>query len=459
MKEQWKNKEISGIACRHYMETDSTNAVIKRLIREDKAPLPLPFCVYADQQTAGRGRMDRTFVSPGGGLYMSVLLPAQDAEKAYQLTPLAAVAVLRALKELHVADVKIKWVNDLYLRDRKICGILCEGVQFNDGKSGVIVGIGVNLKTPEGGFPPEAGAAGALDREDITRNQLLKKILSHLQKAVPGGPCEWSDYESNSLLNFRHVVCRLGNRELSGFVKGIGKQYELLLETEDGETHAVNCGEVTKVRPMARAAFFDFDGTMRPGDSIVPYVAFVRKKKKMPLWQYVLVLLSTAGYLLRILPSTVPKTAALRFRKRLTEEENRALDMEFARFLIDSAYPVALKQWSNYQKAGHQMVVLSASTENYMRFVAELLEADALLCTPIDGDGKVRHNCHGKDKVVRAEEYAAKENISLEESCAFGDSGSDIYILTRVGDGFAVNAKQKLLKKIRGKDIPSVSWR
>ena len=87
------------------------------------------------------------------------------------------------------------------------------------------------------------------------------------------------------------------------------------------------------------------------------------------------------------------------------------------------------------------MVLLSASTENYMRFVAELLEADALLCTPIDEDGKVRHNCHGKDKVVRAEAYAAQEMISFEESCAFGDSGSDIYILTRVGDKRGVVAK------------------
>ena len=458
MKEQWKNKDISGVSCRHYPETDSTNAVIKRLIREEEQVLPMPFCVFADRQTKGRGRMDRTFVSPGGGLYMSVLLPAEDAQKAYQLTPLAAVAVLRALKELSVFDVQIKWVNDLYLKGKKICGILCEGVQ-NGPQQGVIVGIGVNLQTPENGFPPEAGAAGALDREDITRDQLLEKILLHLQKALPGGMAEWSDYENNSMLNSRHVICRMGDRELSGFVRGIGKQYELLLETEDGEKHSINCGEVTKVRPMARAAFFDFDGTMRPGDSIVPYVAFVRKKKKMPLWQYIWVLLATAGYLLRIVPSTVPKTAALRFRKRLTEEENNALDREFARYLIESAYPVALKKWSNLRKEGNQMVLLSASTENYMCFVAELLEADALLCTPIDGDGKVRHNCHGKDKVVRAEEYAAKENVSLEESCAFGDSGSDIYILTRVGDGVAVNAKQKLLKKIRGKDIPSVSWR
>ena len=113
--------------------------------------------IGATHQSAGRGRLGRTFHSPqGSGLYFSVLLrPRSDIADAVFITTTAAVAMCRAINEAFDADVKIKWVNDLYKGSKKVCGILTEGVWTEDGKSlsAVVLGIGVNICPPRQGFP------------------------------------------------------------------------------------------------------------------------------------------------------------------------------------------------------------------------------------------------------------------------------------------------------------------
>lgn len=444
---------LSGMEVWQFDSLPSTNLYIKEAFRRGDA-LPMPLCVYADSQTQGRGRMTRSFISPEGGLYMSVLLPAKTPEEAAGKTPYAAVAVLRALFDLGVTDVRIKWVNDLYLDGKKICGILCEHVP-----GGVIIGIGVNIQTPRGGFPPEAGPAGAIDQDGVTRDSLLEKILLHLPAALENPADSLDAYRTHALLTGKQVICHVGDRELRGTVQGVSDDFGLILKTEEDETVTLHSGEVTRVREQKKAAFFDFDGTLRRGDSIVPYVSFVRKRGKMPFTQYAWVLCATALYLLRLQPSTLPKTAALAFRKRLTPQERSAIDSEFAAYLIQTAYRDALREWEKRRADGYQMVLLSASTENYMQYVAELLKADALLCTPVEDDGTVKNNCHGKAKVTRAEQYAWENGVDFALSCAYGDSGSDIHILTRVKDGFAVNPKRKLLKLCREKQLPVLTWK
>jgi len=136
-------------------ETDSTNRAAKELARQGA---PHGTAVLAKRQTAGRGRLGRAFFSPEGGLYLSVILyPQCPPEDRALMTPMAAVAVCRALEQVCGISPGIKWVNDLYLGGKKLCGILCEGCG-----DAVIVGIGLNLYTPEGGFPAEIPAT-ALD--------------------------------------------------------------------------------------------------------------------------------------------------------------------------------------------------------------------------------------------------------------------------------------------------------
>lgn len=445
---------LSGMPLVHLTETDSTNLFVKRCLKGEEGPCPdMPFAVYADCQTGGRGRLGRSFVSPGGGLYLSVLWPVSSSQVAMTMTPLAAVAVWRTLRDLGV-ESRIKWVNDVYMGEKKVCGILCEKVD-----EGIIVGIGVNIRTPEGGFPSDAGPAGAIDQAQVTREKVLEGILHHLQQAITCPDEALGDYRAASLLTGRRVVCQRGDSTVQGLVKGISEDYGLMIETEEGEQLTMHSGEVTRVRPVSQAAFFDFDGTMRHGDSVVPYVQYARKSGYMSLWQYVCTIFSSVGFVLKIVPAEKAKTVALRFHKNLSADVRQILDEGFARLILRDVYPEARQKWDELKNAGCKMVVLSASTYNYMQYVAQLLGADSLLCTRIEEDGTVRLNCHGREKVVRAEAYAAENGVDFAASWAFGDSGSDIFILTRVGHGYAVNPKKKLRKLAAEKGLEPLSWR
>lgn len=145
-------------------ETDSTNVQAARLCTT-------PFTrklVLAERQTAGRGRLGRSFYSPQGGLYMTALLP-------FSLKPVtiaAGVAVAEAIEAVSGQTAAVKWVNDVYMFGKKVCGILAEAVA---GKY-IAVGIGVNLSAES--FPAELERAGGIGQVD--RNRLAAEIVNRL---------------------------------------------------------------------------------------------------------------------------------------------------------------------------------------------------------------------------------------------------------------------------------------
>ena len=208
-------------------ETDSTNRVAKELARQGA---PHGTAVLAKRQTAGRGRLGRQFFSPEGGLYLSVILrPQCPVEDRALITPMAAVAVYRVLEGNLGVFPGIKWVNDLYLQGKKLCGILCEGCG-----DAVIVGIGLNLYTPEGGFPAEIPAIaldpwpGLVDVQELAtdiRNYLLdpgpflqeyRSRCLTVGKNVTVHPVQGEPYAAQALEiddRCRLVVERDGHRE------------------------------------------------------------------------------------------------------------------------------------------------------------------------------------------------------------------------------------------------------
>ena len=159
-------------------EIDSTNTELKRRAR---LGAPSGLVLVADGQTAGRGRMERSFLSPrGSGLYMSLLLRPVRLTEAGRMTTLTAVAVARALERVGVT-AGIKWVNDLIAGGKKICGILAEAGSY-EGEAFAVIGIGVNLAHTA--FPEEL-AAIATSVEDQTglvpdRNALAESILEEI---------------------------------------------------------------------------------------------------------------------------------------------------------------------------------------------------------------------------------------------------------------------------------------
>lgn len=170
-----------------FRDIPSTSQAMKQMALD--GCLPHGSVVAANEQTRGKGRRGRKFYSPkDSGLYLSVLLyPEKTVKESLELTAEAAVAVCRAVEKCCKISLGIKWVNDLYLEEKKVCGILTEAVtDFETGDiEFAVIGIGLNLKLPKGGFPEEIREkAGAVltGEEVVDRNRLAATIVNELLK-------------------------------------------------------------------------------------------------------------------------------------------------------------------------------------------------------------------------------------------------------------------------------------
>lgn len=176
----------------YYSSIDSTNTQAKRLINDGKSNSLL---IVSDEQTNGRGRQGKSFYSPAlTGIYMSfVFHPMADFSSTVSSTTAAAVAVCRAIEKLTDKRPEIKWVNDVYLDGKKICGILCEAISdFETGTvSSLIVGIGMNIKTVQ--FPDYVENAASLEC-DVRRADMIAEITKQLKEVLSKDYGDFIDY-------------------------------------------------------------------------------------------------------------------------------------------------------------------------------------------------------------------------------------------------------------------------
>ena len=214
----------------------STNTVLKSLAAEDA---PAGTAVLAVTQTAGRGRLGRSFYSPSAsGLYLSLLLrPDLAPADAPRLTSCAAVAVAEAVSGLSGRETGIKWVNDVYMDGKKICGILTEaGIDLESGRvSYVVVGIGINLRAPEGGFPEEIrNIAGAV----------LDRLTDYA--ADPFSDALFDAYAKRSFVPGRKItVLAPGKEPVPAEALRLNRDYSLQVRLEDGREEKLASGEVS----------------------------------------------------------------------------------------------------------------------------------------------------------------------------------------------------------------------
>ena len=233
----------------------STNLTVK----QHAAALPAWHTVIAAAQTGGRGRMGRSFYSPEGtGLYMSVLLrPDMAAEDAALITTAAAVAVCRAAEELGSDRAEIKWVNDVLIRGRKVCGILTEaGLDMESGRlEYAVLGIGVNVTEPAGGFPPDiADVAGAVfparkrDRKNALAAAILRQLYDIYGRLPDRGYVE--EYRARCCLAGAAVNVLRGDESRRAMVLGVDDRCRLLVRYDDGSEEALFSGEVSVRKEM-----------------------------------------------------------------------------------------------------------------------------------------------------------------------------------------------------------------
>ncbi len=209
--------------------------------------------LLADRQSRGRGRLDHSFFSPAGGLYMSLLLrtDALRGEELPLITIRSALIVCDAVEEVTGKKPEIKWVNDLLLGGKKICGILAEGVTGMEGHlSAVVVGIGVNARTRQEEFPEEIReTAGSLDPEGEIpeiRNRLAAGIISRFF----GEPFP---ERAEMMEQYRERLCMLG-REIEVLPSGrkgyrakaadVDENGNLIVEKKDGRRECMSSGEI-----------------------------------------------------------------------------------------------------------------------------------------------------------------------------------------------------------------------
>jgi BirA family biotin operon repressor/biotin-[acetyl-CoA-carboxylase] ligase len=217
------------------------------------------FCVVAREQTAGRGRLQRNWVSPkDAGLYFSIILrPKLDQSIWPLLSLMAAVAVHDALLDSCHLETDIKWPNDILVDEKKLCGILTETVETSRGRA-VVVGIGINLTS---NFLPSEldqvatsieAAMGEMPDVEALLDALVHAFAGHYQALQqPAGPdaiiTRWSNHSSYG--EGKMIQVTDSNETFAGTTRGLERDGALRVETNAGEIRIVRAGDVSSVRP------------------------------------------------------------------------------------------------------------------------------------------------------------------------------------------------------------------
>ena len=206
----------------------------------------------ANEQTAGRGRLGREFESPeDSGIYMSLhLLPCLQAEDMVLITSAAAVAVCRAIRAVTGDEPVIKWVNDIFLHDKKICGILAEAITGSDGRIHVVLGIGINVWTNKTQLSEQvqkiAGSLCYVKEASLSRNHLIGRVAQEFYNIFFRIQSREfiNDYRRWSLVIGKNIRFCRNEFWIEGKAIDINEDGALLVETENG-TEVLNTGEIS----------------------------------------------------------------------------------------------------------------------------------------------------------------------------------------------------------------------
>lgn len=265
----------------HFHTIDSTNTQARELARNGE---PGGLLILADEQTSGRGRLGRGFISPAdGGLWFTLLLrPPEGQPVSPAVTLIAGTAVCQAMRDMDILDASIKWPNDILIRERKAAGILAESGFDLHQQPYLILGIGINLTIEA--FPPELAASATSVRMStglkIDPIQLLQGILTHFsdlsdQLNKEGFPAIRSRYLSCSSTVGRDVILTdpvmnpdlaISNRAASDPRRiyrciDIAEDGSLVLLDPSGRVFQQNSGEISLRYPAAPTGTMERDHT------------------------------------------------------------------------------------------------------------------------------------------------------------------------------------------------------
>ncbi len=204
-----------------------------------KSPIPQGTVILADRQTAGRGRLQRSWFSPPeANIYGSLIFSFNNQFQAIGWIPLmAGTAIALAIEDNTNIDITLKWPNDILISERKVGGILCESFKRNSTETCVVIGFGINVNLPESSFPKElepiATSLQIQSHQTLDRHHLLKSIITALEQAwetlISQGPqaCQLAYISRCSTLGKQIRVQFPDGSELEGMAQSIGEQGQL----------------------------------------------------------------------------------------------------------------------------------------------------------------------------------------------------------------------------------------
>jgi BirA family biotin operon repressor/biotin-[acetyl-CoA-carboxylase] ligase len=234
-----------------HQSVTSTNILAKELAAQGVKEGTV---VIAREQTQGRGRMGRSFYSPdSSGIYFSIILrPKLNLEDSLLITTATAVAVAKAIETVAGVKASIKWVNDIFVQEKKVCGILTEAsINFESGGlEYAVVGIGINIQTKD--FPEEISRiAGSLftdkpDNVPVT-SMLVAEVLNNLSESMNSltNKKYLDEYRERSFLIGKEILVIKGNQSVPAKAIDIDNKARLVVEYDNGEIEALNSGEVS----------------------------------------------------------------------------------------------------------------------------------------------------------------------------------------------------------------------
>jgi len=234
-----------------YETVSSTNTVLRE---KADAGARQGTVVISASQTEGRGRMGRGFFSPTDtGIYLSILLrPELHASDATLITTAAAVAVCEALESVTDTRPQIKWVNDIFLDGKKVCGILTEAsIGMENGNiEYAVLGAGINVYPPQSGFPDKLGETAGFvlkTRQSDAKNRLAAEVLNRFSYWYHrlGAGDFIGEYRRRSLAPGKRITVVSGGRETPATALDIDSQCRLIVRYDDGRVAALHSGEIS----------------------------------------------------------------------------------------------------------------------------------------------------------------------------------------------------------------------
>lgn len=220
------------IEVKHYDCVESTNTLAKQINSS------APTLIVADSQTCGKGRGEKRFFSPDGGVYMSLYLPSGYVRYPSQLTCAVAVAVCRSIAHRTDSIPEIKWVNDIIVDRRKVCGILCEKTE-----NGYVAGIGVNVCAQS--FPDDVAQIASYVSLSVSKDRFIAETVDEILSVI-ALPLHsvMDEYSSRSLMKGKRVRFMRNGKTVTAVAVGISNSGALIID-DGGVQFEITSGDVT----------------------------------------------------------------------------------------------------------------------------------------------------------------------------------------------------------------------